>query len=185
MFTCAVAVVLLLAPASGVAQSTANGRTASERATAARLEQIRNNPLLLNAFLRGMPKGGDLHNHLTGAVYAEHYIQIAADAGYCIDRPTMAIVGGACDAAEGSPPEGGPPRECDAAMQRPPARCALRDGVLYRDLIHSMSMRDFVAGAQSGEDHFFDTFSKFGPATGDYGELLADVVDRAARQNEQ
>jgi len=30
---------------------------------------------MLTAFLEQMPKGGDLHNHLTGAVYAETYIQ--------------------------------------------------------------------------------------------------------------
>lgn len=171
----------LLLTLSALAQTQpADSHTQNERSTAAMLEHIRSNPLLLNAFLRVMPKGGDLHNHLTGAVYAEHYIQIAADAGYCIDRKTMAIVGSTCDA-----PAGEPPRECDTAMQRPPAKCALRDSVLYRDLIHSMSMRDFVPGAQSGEDHFFDTFSKFGPAAGDPGELLAEVVDRAARQNEQ
>ena len=154
--------------------------SANERATAAYLERVRSNPLLLNAFLRVMPKGGDLHNHLTGAVYAEHYIQIAADSGYCIDRKAMAIVGGTCDA-----PVGAPARDCDPTMLRPPAKCALQDGVLYRDLIHSLSMRDFVPGAQSGEDHFFDTFGKFGPATNDYGALLAEVVERAAEQNEQ
>ena len=141
---------------------------------------MRNNPLLLNAFLRAMPKGGDLHNHLTGAVYAEHYIQIAADSGFCIDRKMMALLGGDCDA-----PIDNPPRECDATMMRPPARCALQDAVLYRDLIHALSMRDFVPGAQSAEDHFFDTFAKFGPASNDYGALLAEVVERAAEQNEQ
>jgi adenosine deaminase len=153
---------------------------ANERAAALYLEHVRSNPLLLNMFLRAMPKGGDLHNHLTGAVYAEHYIQLAADGAACIDRRTMAIVGGTCDA-----PTGTPPRECDPAMQRPPAKCALQDGVLYRELIHALSMRDFVAGAQSGEDHFFDTFGKFGPAAADYGALLAEVLDRAAEQNEQ
>jgi hypothetical protein len=30
------------------------------------------------AFLRQMPKGGDLHNHLSGAIYAESYIQWVA-----------------------------------------------------------------------------------------------------------
>src|SRR6266481_6920559 len=35
------------------------------------LESIRKSPPLLEAFLREMPKGGDLHNHLIGAIYAE------------------------------------------------------------------------------------------------------------------
>jgi adenosine deaminase len=173
---------LLLAASLSFAQPkpAPTSSTANERATAARLEQVRSNPLLLNAFLRAMPKGGDLHNHLTGAVYAEHYIQIAADRGFCIDRKTLAIVGAPCD-----PPAGEPAKECGAAVRKPPAKCALQDAVLYRDLIHAMSMRDFVPGAQSGEDHFFDTFSKFGPATWNAAELIAEVATRARRQNEQ
>ena len=42
-----------------------------EAATARYFASIRNNPSLLLAFLADMPKGGDLHNHLSGAIYAE------------------------------------------------------------------------------------------------------------------
>ena len=52
-------------------------------------ESIRNSPPQLLAFLRQMPKGADLHNHLSGAVYAESYIQWAADSGDCINLTTM------------------------------------------------------------------------------------------------
>ena len=48
-------------------------------------ETIRKDPNLLLAFLREMPKGGDLHNHLWGAVYAESLIQWAAENKDCID----------------------------------------------------------------------------------------------------
>ena len=50
-----------------------------EAVTARRFASIRNNPPLLLAFLREMPKGGDLHNHLSGAVYAESYLRWAAE----------------------------------------------------------------------------------------------------------
>jgi hypothetical protein len=74
---------------------------------------------------------------------------------------------------------------CDAAAGRVPATDALYDPVLYRDLLRAFSMRDFVPGAQSGEDHFFDTFMKFDAAArGHTGELLAEVVSRAGHQNE-
>src|SRR5262249_37960801 len=43
--------------------------TAEARA-AAHFDSIRRDPLRLALFLRAMPKGGDLHNHLSGAVYA-------------------------------------------------------------------------------------------------------------------
>ena len=35
-----------------------------------------------------MPKGADLHSHLTGAVYAESYIEWAAVMPLCIDLST-------------------------------------------------------------------------------------------------
>lgn len=41
-----------------------------EARTAQYFESIRQNPNELMAFLREMPKGGDLHNHLLGSVYA-------------------------------------------------------------------------------------------------------------------
>ena len=44
----------------------------------ARFEAARTNHTELRAFLRRMPKGGDLHTHLSGAVYAERFIAWAA-----------------------------------------------------------------------------------------------------------
>jgi len=69
------AVLLLAACAVAAAPATAPG----EAATARYFASIRNNPSLLLAFLADMPKGGDLHNHLSGAVYAESYPQWAAE----------------------------------------------------------------------------------------------------------
>ena len=43
----------------------------AEYRTAAYFETIRDKPEPLARFVRAMPKGGDLHNHLSGAIYAE------------------------------------------------------------------------------------------------------------------
>ena len=48
-----------------------HGQASPEQRAARYMESVRQKPGLLLAFLREMPKGGDLHNHLTGAVYAE------------------------------------------------------------------------------------------------------------------
>ncbi len=48
-----------------------------EAQTARYFESIRKDPNLLVAFLLQMPKGGDLHNHLSGAIYAETLIDWA------------------------------------------------------------------------------------------------------------
>jgi hypothetical protein len=69
----------------------------SEQRTATYFTSVRSNPLLLGAFLREMPKGGDLHNHLSGAVYAESYIQFAVADKLCVDAKSMSFVPQPCD----------------------------------------------------------------------------------------
>lgn len=137
----------------------------AEQKTARYFESIRNQPLLLHAFLQQMPKGGDLHNHLSGAVYAESFIKFAVEDDLCIDRAALALA---------QPP-------CDPASGKPPASVALQDSTLYGHLLDSLSMRQFIAGAESGHDHFFATFGKFGPATnGHTAEMLVEARSRAA-----
>lgn len=141
----------------------------TETRAARHLESVRHQPLLLHAFLYDMPKGGDLHNHLVGAVYAESFIQYAADDGLCVDRQTLAL---------GPPP-------CDPKT-RLPARAALEDPTLYRQMLDAFSMRDFQPGVESAHDHFFDSFLKFLPVTQAHmGDFLAEIAARAAAQNEQ
>ena len=95
---------------------------------ARRLEAVRNNPSLLLAFVRDMPKGGDLHNHLSGAIYAESFINFAAQDGLCVDRATAQAIPGPC-------------QSCDAMSAKPAAKCAFQDQVLYNKLIDAWSMR--------------------------------------------
>src|SRR5258707_4357093 len=53
-------------------------------ATASFAQPALNGPMLRQV-LQAMPKGGDLHNHLSGSVYAESYLRYAADDGICVD----------------------------------------------------------------------------------------------------
>jgi hypothetical protein len=55
------------------------------------LQTARQNPLQLRHFLLGMPKGADLHNHLSGAVYAESWIRAAAEDHLCVDIAKLAF----------------------------------------------------------------------------------------------
>jgi len=148
----------------------ATQRGAAEQRTARYFESIRKSPPQELAFLLKMPKGGDLHNHLSGAVYAESYIQWAADNGLCINTRTMGL----------SAPT--PPAKCDPDSEQPPASTALKSSSLYGQMIDAWSMRNWQLSGKSGHDHFFDTFGKFGPATWNQnGKMLAEVVARAAR----
>src|SRR6202140_3766282 len=141
-----------------------------EEKTAQYFDSMRKSPPQELAFLLKMPKGGDLHNHLSGAVYAESYVQWAADNGLCINPKTMVL---------SAPP---PPTRCDPNSEQPSASTALTNSVLYRQMIDAWSMRNWQLSGQSGHDHFFDTFIKFGAATWNQnGKMLAEAVSRAAR----
>src|SRR5580700_4313377 len=92
----AVVYVVLLAPPWAHAASPA--ASSAEARTARYFESVRSNPNLLLAFLHEMPKGGDLHNHLSGSIYAESFIQWAAEAGDCVSPKTMYLSPPPCDA---------------------------------------------------------------------------------------
>jgi len=155
--------------ASSLANATSPADNSAEAETARYFESIRNNPNLLLVFLREMPKGGDLHNHLLGAVYAESFIQWAAANGLCVDRKTLFI---------SLPP-------CGGEKGTLPASKALSDPVLYREMIDAYSMRNWQLSGESGHDHFFDTFDKFIVASfGNTGKMLAETASRAASQRE-
>jgi hypothetical protein len=138
-----------------------------EARTAAYFATVRSQPPLLLAFLAAMPKGGDLHNHLSGAIYAESYLRWAAEDGLCIATASasLAIVGGPCDAGA-----------------HPPAADALRSSTLVNQLIDAMSMRHWDPSL-NGHDHFFATFARFGPSSTRTGDMLAEVAARAAAEH--
>src|SRR5215475_1405186 len=64
----------------------------AEQRTARRFESVKQQPSLLLPFLREMPKGGDLHNHLSGALYAENLIDYSVQSGLCVDRTTSVLL---------------------------------------------------------------------------------------------
>jgi hypothetical protein len=151
---------LLLLSTSGAAQS-------SEQRTAHYLDSLRKQPQLLLPFLRDMPKGGDLHNHLDGAIYAEDLVDFAAAGELCVDRTTSRLLPGPCD-------------PCEIYRAKPAASCAYSDHVLYNQLIDAWSMRNWKPGDDSGHDHFFATFDKFELAADTHtAEAIAAATNRA------
>lgn len=142
---------------------------AAEERTARYLESVRKNPSLLLAFLGEMPKGGDLHNHMGGAIYAESWIDYAARDNLCVDRSTSNLLPPPCDPA------------CATYSSKPAVQCAYGDHVLYNQLVDAWSMRNWTPEQGSGHDHFFATFDKFHLASlNSVGDQLAEIVARAA-----
>jgi adenosine deaminase len=151
----AAAAVLLLAPSAG----------ASERGAARAIAAAKDDPAQLRALLWAMPKGGDLHMHLSGAVYAEEMLRYGAADGDCVTAVGLFAYDGPCLPGDR------------------PLSDALRDNIFQNQVMRAWSMKGFVPGDESGHDHFFATFDKFGSAL-DYheGEGLATVAARARQQ---
>jgi adenosine deaminase len=165
--------VLLISTSVASAALAQTGATAEQR-TARYFDSIRRQPSLLLGFLREMPKGGDLHVHLSGALYAENLIDYAVDDNLCVDRTTSILIAPPCDAS------------CENYTSKPAIRCAYGDHVLYNSIVDAWSMRNWKEGEESGHDHFFATFDKFSLATLNHtGDALAEAAVRAAEDHLQ
>ena len=55
------------------------------------LNRLRTNEAALRIFFSAMPKGGDLHHHYSGSIYAEKYIEIAKSNNAWINEVTLEI----------------------------------------------------------------------------------------------
>ncbi|MBS0373562.1 MAG: adenosine deaminase [Proteobacteria bacterium] len=141
---------------------------ADEASTAARLAAIHQDPPALRQFMREFPKGGDLHNHLHGSVYAESVIGWAAADGRCVVLATAQL---------GPPP-------CDPAAGRPTVAAAISEAGTYERLVDAYSVRNYERRPVSGHDQFFATFGLFFPGTvGHEGELIAEAAARRGAEN--
>jgi len=162
--------ILIFVSVSSGAQS----KPSPEERTAQYLQSVRHQPSLLLAFLREMPKGGDLHNHLSGGIYAESWIDYAAQDNLCVDRTTSVLMAPPCDAS------------CDKFNSKPEVRCAYSDQVLYNSMIDAWSMRNWNEGEGSAHDHFFATFDKFRLASYNHtADMIAEAAARAAEDHLQ
>ncbi|WP_420403563.1 adenosine deaminase family protein [Nisaea sp.] len=174
-------ITLLLALTLGACAGLPDG--SPESRTAARFETIRHDRTLSRAFLQAMPKGADLHTHLSGAVYAEAYIDWAADPdlGLCWDPGVRSIL----DCAAHVPPVAKP--DCREATQVRMSDAATSDACRAA-ITDNLSMRNFrpnpLSGERSGHDQFFATFARFGAVSGQHkAQSLAWLARNAALQN--
>ena len=128
--------------------------------------QIKSDPNALYAFFKTMPKGGELHYHLAGGAYPETMLTLAAKGNYCLDKASTVSDSTAAN--------------CDLKAAE-----IISNQQAYNKTIRDWSMKNFIADTESGHDHFFATFFKFAPLIAAYGpQLLAEVMERAANQNE-
>lgn len=131
------------------------------------LSQIQHDPNALYAFFKAMPKGGELHYHLAGGPYPETMLKIAASGNFCVDKTTFVAIKNA--------------PSCNGIAINELAS----HPKMYLDAVKSWSLKDFIGGSESAHDHFFNSFYKYLDIVADYKpQLIADVMQRAAQQNE-
>jgi adenosine deaminase len=115
-------------------------------------QHIRNNPAKLTAFFAEMPKGGDLHHHYSGSVYAESYIRWVIEKDYFINKRTLEVA------------EKAPNRDTMWKSFSQLAKSKQLDSIKFV-LIQKWSVKDYNGISYPSDKLFFDTFSYFGVAS--------------------
>ena len=142
-------------------------------------EEIKSNPVKLRNFMQKYPKGGDLHNHLSGAFYAESFIDLAISQGMCVHPLSKALSAPPCKKDENG-------TEIGVLIGEPASANEVNEYGIpnLTGIIDQLSVRDYSLREVSGHDQFFSTFARFvSLVDGNRGDIVAEVSSRASRQN--
>ena len=133
------------------------------------LEKIRNNEALSTAFFQQMPKGGDLHHHFSGSIYAEPLLERAISEDFYLNLETMAV-------SKTKPANGN--WETFSSLKN--------NGKLefyQQQIMQTWSAKDYN-GSVPSDDLFFDSFMKFEPTIqGHFAEGMLELKKRAIAEN--
>lgn len=138
-------------------------------------ENIKKDPSALREFLWQMPKGGDIHHHALGSVFAEDYLSLALDKGLYINPETYQLYFDETD-----------------ALANDDEQAILINTLFDRDssakehIIDHWSVRNHKENGRDGRHWFFSTFQKFEPAMiGNEPHFLSKLCEAAALENVQ
>jgi len=133
-------------------------------------EKIRNDEAALTAFFSQMPKGGDLHNHYAGSLYAESIIQEAIAEDFYLNMQTMAV-------SKFRPVAGS--WEKFSTLQN------IGQLERYRlKIMQKWSVKDYNNVDYPSDKLFFESFDKFWPAAdGHFEQGLLELKNRAVKEN--
>lgn len=126
----------------------------------------------LTLFFSQLPKGGDIHHHYSGAIYAETYLNWAADRQITINSLTYRL-------------------DTAGTLKEPfiTIDSLKNNSFLYRAVLQKWSDQDFSNQCQlqdTPDQHFFNTFSYFGTISSlDFKAGLANIKARAKKENIQ
>ncbi|MFZ0596312.1 MAG: adenosine deaminase, partial [Flavobacterium sp.] len=133
------------------------------------LEKIRNNEALLTAFFQQMPKGGDLHHHFSGSIYAEPLLERAIAEDFYLNLESMNV-------SKTKPSKG---NWQTFSTLKNEGKLAFYE----QQVMQTWSAKDYN-GSVPSDDLFFDSFQKFEPTIkGHFAEGMLELKKRAIAEN--
>lgn len=121
-------------------------------------------------FFSQMPKGGDLHHHFGGSLYAESYLDWLEEKGYYLNTESLKASKENCVS-------------CLSMSE------VISNSDLFERVIERWSAQDYehtFAYQLPPDQHFFNSFSYFGEREyRDYKEGLKNIKERAIKENVQ
>lgn len=138
-----------------------------EENVAAEMESLRGDIDALTTFLDSLPKGGELHSHISGAIPMEDLIAWGAADGVCVNTTTW-YASTTCDSTN------------------VPMSDALTSSLLYNNILANWSVEASTGDVLADHQLFFDAFGKFGAVQSAErsDDMLASVMNIAARNNQ-
>jgi len=133
-------------------------------------EKIRTNEVLLTAFFTQMPKGGDLHHHFSGSIYAEPLLAHAIAQDFYLNTQTMTV-------------SNEPKTTSDWVL----FSTLQKNGTLEfykQQIMQKWSIKDYNEVDYPSDKLFFESFMKFEPAIkGNFQAGLLELKNRAIKEN--
>lgn len=133
-------------------------------------EKIRTNEAALTAFFSQMPKGGDLHHHYSGSIYAEPILEYAIAENFYLNTETMMVS-----------------REKLSSENWEQFSTIKSKGGLeqYKQkIMHKWSAKDYNNVDYPSDKLFFESFEKFMPASNENVKSgLLELKNRAIKEN--
>jgi hypothetical protein len=133
-------------------------------------EKNRNNEAELTAFFSQMPKGGDLHHHYSGSIYAEPILEDAINEDFYLNIATMQVLK--------EKPSSGNWKLFSTLKSK--GKLAF----YKQKIMQKWSVKDYNYVDYPSDKLFFESFDKFSPAlAGHFGEGLLELKNRAIKEN--
>jgi len=131
----------------------------------------------LRLFFTLMPKGGDIHQHFTGSLYAENYLDWINKEGYWINKTDFTVI---------------TPQESGKLQDTVSVKNLRSNKVMFSDFLSHWSDKDFANhyhDALAPDVQFFNTFSYFSKIFNGkqkyYAEGIRVLKNRAKNENVQ